>query len=99
MDSKKLCCAFYITSILKAIKGRKEILIPGTKALFSQEEVHWVEATFFDDIWSNSIEFKPKGVSLTASEKGIDMEVDTIDQEKPMFERIILPDGRKIYTL
>ena len=45
---------------LKAIKGRKEVLIPGTKAPFSQEEVHWVEATFFDNICNNSIEFKPR---------------------------------------
>ncbi|PON51593.1 Aspartic peptidase domain containing protein, partial [Parasponia andersonii] len=32
---------------LKVIKGRKEVMIPATKAPFSQEEVHWVEAEFF----------------------------------------------------
>ena len=89
-------CLLHCTN---AIKGRKEVLIPGTKAPFSQEEVHWVEATFFDDICNNSTKFKPRGVSLTEVETNNDVEVDIIEQEKTMIERIILPDGRKIYKL
>ena len=69
-------CLLHCTN---AIKGRKEVLIPGTKAPFSQEEVHWVEATFFDDICNNSIEFKPRGVPLTEAETYIDMEADIVE--------------------
>ena len=83
---------------LKAIKGRKEILISGTEALCFQEEVHWVEATFFDDICNESIESRPRGVSLTSKED-TGMEIDIIEQEKPVIERVILTNGRKIYKL
>ena len=74
-------------------------MIPGTKAPFSQEDVHWVEATFFDDVCNESIEFRPRGVSLATPEEDTNMEIDLIDQEEPIIERLVLPSGNKIYKL
>ena len=76
-----------LNQCLKAIKRRKGILILGTKAPFSQEDVHWVEATFFDDVCNKSIEFRPRGVSLATSKEDTDMEIDLINQEEPIIER------------
>ena len=84
---------------LKAIKRKKEILILCTKAPFSQEEVHGVEATFFDDICNDPIESRPRGVTLTAHEETSDMEIDLIDQEKLVIEKVVLPNGKRIYKL
>ena len=64
---------------VKAIRGKKEILIPATKASFSQEEVHWVEATFFDDVYEGSDDIRPRGVTLITPEESHDMEMDMID--------------------
>ena len=77
---------------LKVIKGRKEILISGTKTPFSHEKVHWIEATFFDDVCNETIEFRPRGVPLTTPKEDTDMEIDIIEQEKLVIERVILLD-------
>ena len=57
---------------VKAIRG-KEIFIPATKAPFSQE-VHWVESTFFDDIYEGLDEVRPRGAALITHEEDYDME-------------------------
>ena len=74
-------------------------MIPGTKAPFSQEEVHWVEATFFDDVCNESIEFRPRGVSLATPKEDTDMEIDLIKEKELIIERLVFPDGRKFYKL
>ena len=66
---------------LKAIKGKKEILIPSMKAHFSQEEVYQIEATFFDDISDELIKSRPRRVALTIPEETTSMEVYPIDQK------------------
>ncbi|PON61228.1 LOW QUALITY PROTEIN: Aspartic peptidase domain containing protein [Trema orientale] len=91
---------------LKAIKGRKKVMIPATRAPFSQEEVHWIEAVFFDEVADTIEETRPRGVSLNegASEErsspvNCQMEIDLVDDEEPIVKRIKLPDGRIAYKL
>ena len=60
---------------VKAIKGKKEILIPATKALFSQEEVYWIDSTFFDEVCEVLDEISPRGVALITPEDDYDMEI------------------------
>ena len=78
-------------------------MIPTTKALFSQEEVHQVQAIFFDDIYDQLGEIRPRGISLKVIEKSAYMEIDMVEQEsvieKPIVERVILLNGRITYKL
>ena len=84
---------------VKAIRGKKEVFIPATKALFLQEEAHWVETTFFDDIYEGIDEVRPRGITLITPEEDYDMEIDLVDQTKPVLENVVLLDGRTIYKL
>ncbi|PON46362.1 Aspartic peptidase domain containing protein, partial [Trema orientale] len=91
---------------LKAVKGKKEILIPATKAPFSQEEVHWIEAVFFDEVANDVNETRPCGVSLAPpgdEERSLSAssqnETNLIEKDEPTVKRIRLSDGRILYEL
>ena len=84
---------------VKTIRGRKEVLIPTTKALFSQEEIHWVESTFFDDIYEGMNEIRSGDVTLITPKEDYDMEIDLVDQAEQVLERVIFSDGRIVYKL
>ena len=84
---------------VKAIRGKKEIFILAPKAPFSQEEVHWVESTFFDDIYEGVDEVRPRCVALITPEEDYGMEINLVDQTKPVLEKVVLPYGRIIYKL
>ena len=58
-----------------------------------------MEATFFDDIYEDMDEIRPRGVALITPEEDYNMEIDLIKQTEPVLERVILPDGRIIYKL
>ena len=65
---------------VKAIKGKREVLIPATKAPFSQEEVHWIKSTFFDDVYEGIDEVRLRRVTLITPEEDYDIEIDLIEQ-------------------
>ena len=70
---------------LKVIRGKREILVPVSKAFFTQQEVFWAEATLFDDISDGPDETKPQRVLLHTTFNAIEsfsnnmMKIDLVD--------------------
>ncbi|PON86621.1 hypothetical protein TorRG33x02_175570, partial [Trema orientale] len=84
---------------IKAIKGKKEIMIPATKTPFAKEEIFWAESTLYEDLTESVNTARPRGINLgdaTNTPSG-GMEIDPVTPKRILLRRDILLDGRTVY--